>query len=211
MRRSNILGMVKIITVIVLITIPYFTNGQNNNSNNNDENDNITNVSHSLKLRMMIGIFRNQFEINPNYCINRKSEMMFGINYRFSEVDYLVRFKVVPAKAFLYGINFGYIFNSKRDKKIALRFETDLHLSLIYTEILYLEKKYYSTPVLATTIYFVPNLKISIFNNIDLCLLYKFGINFGTNSSFPFTYEVRPVGFGRLYYLFPFIDLQYHF
>ncbi len=164
----------------------------------------------SLKVRVMKGLFIDQFEINPNYCISNKSEISMGIYYRYSEFNSLISFKSVLTPVTFYGLKFGYIPNIKREKKVCIRWESNLAISLIYTKIIYNETVYTSFPVFAGTLFFGPNLKIQITNEFDLCFTYKLGIGIGTNSSTSFT-SVNTAGSEIFGVALPFMDLQYKF
>ncbi len=176
----------------------------------NLENKNIFKTVTSLKLRVMKGVFINQFEINPNYCLSKKSEISFGVYYRYSEFEALISLKRVATPVTFYGLKFGLIPYIKKEKKICLRWESDLAISLIYTRIKYNEKVFSSYPVLAGTLFFGPNLKIQITKKVDLCFTYQIGIGIGTNSSTPFSF-VNTYGSQIFGEAIPFIDLQYKF
>ena len=83
----------------------------------------------------------------------------------------MIKYEKVPATATYYGLKFGYINNIKPQKKIGIRFESDILITLIYTEFHYDENYIEAEPVLAANLYYGPNFNIRLFKNIDLSIL----------------------------------------
>ncbi len=194
----------RIILLFTCMLLYGFINGQDFPTTKGDDKD------ISVKLKMMYGIIFKQFMISPNYCLSNKNEISFGILYRHTEIAYIIDWKRVPGVAKYYGFNLGYIPITKNEKKICIRNEFNLMMSLVYTKIHTTGKEQIFTPVLLGVIYWGPNLKIRLSNKINVCIQYQLGIGYGTTSSSGIV-AVEPIG-TRLYTeLLPSVDLQYNF